>query len=86
MNAITISKARVAKEKGVVVLPMKEYERLARAAVPEIYLTGKAAEDLDKLVEEGLREYAAGRTHTAKSLSDAVRQHRKRNARRRIQR
>lgn len=86
MNAITISKAKIAKERGVVVLPMKEYERLVKAAVPEIYLTGKDARDLDKLVAEGLRDYAEGKTHTAKSLSEAVRLHRKRNARPRVQR
>lgn len=71
MNEITISKARVAKDAGVVVLPVKVYERLVRAAgIPDVYLTGKAATDLDKLVEDGLREYREGKTRKIKSLAD----------------
>ena len=71
MSTITISKAQVAKEAGVVVLPVKEYQRLLQtAAIPDVYLTGKAATDLDKLVEEGLREHAAGRTRKIRSLAD----------------
>ena len=82
MSTIAISTAKVAKEQGLVVLPVKEYERLLKAAaILDVYLTGKAATDLDKLVEEGLREHAAGRTHTAPSISAAVRAHRKRHAR-----
>ena len=82
MSTIAISRAKVAKERGVVVLPVEVYERLLKAAaIPDVYLTGKAATDLDKLVEEGLREHAAGRTHTAPSISAAVRAHRKRHAR-----
>ena len=83
MSTIAIKKAQVAKDRGVVVLPIGEYERLVRAAaIPDVYLTGKAATDLDKLVEEGLREYQAGRTRTASSLSVAVRAYRKLHARR----
>ena len=71
MSTISISKAQVTKESGVVVLPVKEYQRLVRAAaIPDVYLTGKAATDLDKLVEEGLRERAAGRTRKIRSLAD----------------
>ena len=81
MNPITISYAQVKKEAGVVVLPMKEYQRLLAAAVPTYYFTGKAAKDLDKLVEEGLRDYRAGRTIVADSVSVAVKQYRKKNAR-----
>lgn len=57
-------------KKGMVVLPLAEYERLAERAVPEYYLTGKAARDLDKLVDEGLREYQAGKCRAIKSLAD----------------
>lgn len=70
MKAITVSRAQVKKEEGVVVLPMKEYKRLLAAAVPTQYLTGKAAKDLDKLVEEGLREHRAGKTRKLRSLAD----------------
>ena len=81
MNTITVSKSKIMKEKGVVVLPLAEYKRLTERAIPEYYLTGKAAEDLDKLVEEGLREYREGKTIQASSLKHALRKyakHRKR--------
>ena len=73
MTTITLSKAKVQKQKGIVVLPVAEYQRLLAAAVPEVYLTGKAALKLDKLVADGLHEYREGKTTTAHSLSDAVR-------------
>ena len=72
MATITLSKAKVQKQKGIVVLPVAEYQRLLAAAVPEVYLTGKAALKLDKLVEDGMREYRAGKTITARSLGEAV--------------
>lgn len=58
------------REKGVVILPIAEYRRLQERAVPEYFLVGKAARDLDKLVEEGLREYKAGKCRTLNSLAD----------------
>ncbi|MEK9180144.1 MAG: hypothetical protein AAB897_01920 [Patescibacteria group bacterium] len=70
MNNITIQKSRIKEEKGVVVLPVEEYKKLLARAVPTFYLSGKAAERADKLVEEGLREYRAGKTRRIKSLSD----------------
>ena len=70
MSTISISKSKVAREAGVVVLPVKEYQRLLRAAVPTYYLTGKAARDLDRLVEDGLREHRAGKTRVLRSLAD----------------
>ena len=70
MTTITLSNKSVQKQKGVVVLPIKEYERLVRASVPEYFLTGKAAKRLDKLVEEGLRDYRTGKTRRLRSLAD----------------
>ena len=70
MSTITLSKKQIQKSKGVVVLPIEEYKRLAKRAVPEYYLTGKAARDLDKLVEEGLRDYESGKCRSIKSLAD----------------
>jgi len=70
MATITINKAKIDKDKGVVILSLKEYERLVRNNIPTYYLTGKAAKDLDKLVEEGLKEHKAGKTKTIKSLAD----------------
>lgn len=69
-EVISISKARVAKKRGVVVLDLEEYEKLRERAVPTYYLTGKAAEHVDKVVEEGLREYQAGKSKSIKSLAD----------------
>ena len=51
-------------------LSLKEYQKLAARAVPEYYLTGKAAERLDKRVKEGLKEWREGKTKTIKSLKD----------------
>lgn len=70
MSTITLSKQKIMRDKGVVILPIAEYQRLQERAVPEYFLTGKAARDLDKLVEEGLREYKAGKCRTLNSLAD----------------
>lgn len=70
MSTITLSKKQIAKNKGVVVLPIEEYRRLSERAIPEYFLTGKAARDLDKLVKEGLRDYKAGKCRSIKSLAD----------------
>ena len=70
MVTITLAKSKVREENGMVVLPVKEYQRLLVAAVPTVYLTGKAALKLDKLVEDGMREYRAGKTRTLRSLAD----------------
>lgn len=72
MSTITLSKKQIQKHKGIVVLPIEEYRRLSERAVPEYYLTGKAARDLDKLVETGLREYHAGKTLKASSVREAL--------------
>lgn len=70
MTTATLLKKAAAKDKGVVVLPIEEYQRLVAANIPTYYLSGKEATDLDKLVEEGLREYRAGKTRTIRSLAD----------------
>ncbi len=72
MATITIPKSKIEKEKGVVILPLKEYQKLCERAVPTYYLKGKEAEELDKLVEEGLREYERGETIGAPSLKEAL--------------
>ena len=51
-------------------MPLKEYHRLLKRSVPTHYLKGKAAERLDKLVEEGLKEHREGKTKVIKSLAD----------------
>ena len=72
MATISIPKSKIKKEGGVVVLSLKEYQKLYERAVPTYYLKGKAAERIDRLVEEGLRDYRAGRTISANSLSEAL--------------
>ncbi len=71
-NLITISRETVRKKGGIVILPLGEYERLKRIAMPTYQLKGKAAEKLDKLVDEGLRDYKEGRTIRAPSLREAL--------------
>ena len=58
------------KNEGVVVLPLKKYEELRRQAIPTYYLEGKEAKKADKLIEEGLKEYRAGKCKKIKSLAD----------------
>lgn len=72
MNTITISKTNIKKAGGIVILPLKEYERLSQMAVPTYYLKGKAAVELDKLVEGGLDEHRNGETIHASSLQEAL--------------
>ncbi len=79
MATITLSKNKIMREKGVVVLPLEEYNKLSERAVPEYYLTGKAARDLDALVEEGWRDYHAGKTIRASSVKEALRIYAKKN-------
>ncbi|MDO8571888.1 MAG: hypothetical protein Q7R79_04380 [bacterium] len=51
-----------ALKKGVVIMDLQAYQKIAAAAaIPTVQLYGKAAEDLDKLVEEGLKEYYSGK-------------------------
>ena len=69
-NPIIISKEEIQKKGGVVILSLREYKKLCERAVPTYYLKGKEAEKLDKLVEEGLKEYRKGRCKTIKSLAD----------------
>lgn len=70
MTSVTIQKVKIEKEKGVVVLPILEYKKLLEQSIPTHYLYGKDAEKIDRLVEEGLKEYRAGKTKKIKSLSE----------------
>ena len=70
MSTIRLSKKQIQKDGGVVVLSIAEYKKLSERAVPGYFLTGKAARDLDKLVETGLRDYHAGKCRKIKSLAD----------------
>ncbi len=70
MNTVIISKSKIKKEGGVVVLPIEEYKRLTEGSVPTYYLTGKASSKADRLVSKSIREYEAGKCRTIKSLAD----------------
>ena len=69
-NSITIPREAVKKAGGFVILPLKEYDRLREQAIPTYYLQGKEARELDKLVEEGEKEYREGKCKEIKSLAD----------------
>lgn len=74
-DSITISRKEVEKEGGVVILGLKEYEKLREQAVSTYQLYGKEAEELDELVLEGMREYEAGETVEASSITEALQRH-----------
>jgi hypothetical protein len=69
-KTIEISPQLVERRGGVVVLSLREYERLLAMVVPTFYLKGKAATRLDQLVEGGLQEYRKGKTRAIRSLAD----------------
>ena len=69
-DTINISKKTICRKGGVVILPIEEYEELKERAIPHYYLEEKEAEELDKLVEEGLEDYKEGKCKTIKSLKD----------------
>ena len=81
MATVTIDKEKIEKQGGVVILSLKEYQELCERAVPTYYLKGKKAEELDRLVEEGLREYERGETIEAESIKEALKVYERRQRR-----
>ncbi|MBI3599867.1 MAG: hypothetical protein HY097_04400 [Nitrospinae bacterium] len=81
MTTVTIHKEKIEKQGGVVILSLKEYQKLCERAVPTYYLKGKKAEELDRLVEEGLKEYERGETIEASSLKEALKVYERRQRR-----
>ncbi|MCX6789712.1 MAG: hypothetical protein NTZ42_03855 [Candidatus Gribaldobacteria bacterium] len=67
---ITLSKATILRQKGMVILSLREYKRLCENAVPIHHLEGKEAQELDWLIRDGVAEYKAGKCKTIKSLAD----------------
>lgn len=84
VSSTTIKIPRDSLKKGVVILDAEEYRELQIRAVPTYYLIGKRALALDRLVEEGLREYRAGRTVKAPSMREALRIYERKHGRRRV--
>lgn len=76
MTTLTIPKSLINND-DLIVLPRKFYESLLRSAskktsIPEYYLSGKNAKNLDNLVENGLKDYKSGKTIKASSLKEAL--------------
>jgi len=67
---ISILQSIVNKEGGVVILSLREYQKLCARAVPMYYLEGKEAEEIDFLVKEGLQAYRKGKTKKIRTLAD----------------
>lgn len=67
---ISIPSNIIAREGGVVILSLHEYEQLCRHAVPVYYLEGQEAENLDHMIAEGLEAYHKGKTKKIRSLAD----------------
>lgn len=61
MTTITIPKKITGKEE-LVVISRKELDRMKAQMMPTTFLKGKAADKLDKRVEQGLKEYHTGKT------------------------
>lgn len=67
---ISISQCIIDKEGGIVILSLREYQKLCAKAVPTYYLEGKEAEEIDSLVKEGLVAYRRGKSKKIRSLAD----------------
>lgn len=74
-GTVKVSKARVRKEGGIVILPLEEYQELLTKAVPTYYLGDKDAEAVDRIVTDGLAEYRAGKTIRASSVKETLKKY-----------
>lgn len=72
MSNIAVSMRRIKSKKGVVILPLAEYEALLRDAAGVLveYLPPKAAAKLDKVVKKAMEDYKAGKTKMLSSFAD----------------
>jgi len=70
MATITIQKNIIQKRGGIVLLPLREYQKLLEQQVPTYYLSGAQALQLDRLVKSGMREYRCGNARRIRSLDD----------------
>ncbi len=75
MSTVKISKKKVKKEGGLVILPLEEYQKLVASTAPTYYLSGEDAEEMDSLVTEGLKEYKSGKSIRASSVKEALRKY-----------
>ncbi len=70
MATISISKEKIERGRGVVALPVREYQRLLELAIPAYRLTGFEAKRLNRLVFSGLRAQKQKKTKRINSLAD----------------
>lgn len=74
LDGPTIKISKDALKKGVVILELDRYRRLELAdkkeKAPVRYLKGRASEKLDRIVNEGLKEYKSGKAKPVYSLAD----------------
>lgn len=75
MNTVKISKKKIKKEGGVVILSLDEYQKLLEMTVPTYYVGGKKAAEIDNLVAEELAEYRAGKSIRASSIKEALKKY-----------
>lgn len=74
-DSAVIAVPKSALKQGVVIMDLEEYEKTRAHFVPTYYLAGKHAENLDKEVDEAMREYRAGKTMRAGSIREALKLH-----------
>jgi len=70
MATISLQKAKIERENGIVILPVREYQKLLERSAPAYYLSGKEGSKLDKLVVAGVKEHKAGKTKKIRSFAD----------------
>jgi hypothetical protein len=69
-KTVAVPKSLLTLEGGVVILFLKDYRQLLENTVPAVYLRGRKARALDRLVEEGLQQHFEGKTRKINSLAD----------------
>ncbi len=72
MAIATASKKKIDAARGMITLPLKEYFELLQNAVPTVYLKGKEAARLDRLVKKGLRDFKNKKTIRISSFEDLM--------------
>lgn len=68
-ESITLS-PQLLKAGGFVILTLAEYQNLKKDTVPTYYLNSQKAEQLDRLVHDGLEAVKKGKTKKIQSLAD----------------
>jgi hypothetical protein len=72
MLTVTVSKKKIGGARGMITLPLKEYFELLKNAAPTVYLKGKEAARLDRLVKKAVRDDKNKKTIRISSLRDLM--------------